>query len=629
MKYAFLKLAIIVYCAIFMGNYYAFSYQQSPFLDERTTKGTLPSVEKRLPHNPKIVSDNLSIGRYGGTIRTLMRKEKDIRQMVVYGYARLVRYNKDYQIEADILEKYEVIEGKKFIFHLRENHRWSDGKLFTSEDFLFWWNDIAQNNELYPAGPPAKLKVNGELPRVYADGKHKIIYEWTSPNPSFLGELAKASPLYIYAHKDYLKNYHIAYQNTQKLEQLVQQHKRKNWASLFNKLNKPYKNGNINLPSLQPYQIKTSPPSSLYVFERNPYFHRVDRDKNQLPYIDRWEFYITERKLISLKASTGEVDLQARNLSFSDISLLKKNEEKYKHRTFLWSNGRASHLSFYPNLNYKGKSFRTLVRNKKFRQALSYAINRYEINRVLYFGLAKESQNTLQSPSPLAKEAYRTSHTEFNIEKANKILNELGLAKRDSRGVRLMDNGKPLDIIVEVAGAGDLVDVLTLTADHWQEIGIKLHTKPTSLEVLRKRVFAGDSQMVLSGGSDNGIASFETVPEDFAPVKQVQYQWPKWGQYYETKTASGEEIDDGAAKKLLHYYHEWFHAKSDVHKKIIWDKMLKIHADELFTIGIVAQTLQPVLVGEKLQNIPEKGVWNWDPGAHFGIYEIDRFWFKE
>ncbi len=56
--------------------------------------------------------------------------------------------------------------------------------------------------------------------------------------------------------------------------------------------------------------------------------------------------------------------------------------------------------------------------------------------------------------------------------------------------------------------------------------------------------------------------------------------------------------------------------------------MLDIRADEAFTIGIVDGVPQPVVVNKNLRNVPKKGIYNWDPGAHFGIYHPDTFWFE-
>ena len=57
--------------------------------------------------------------------------------------------------------------------------------------------------------------------------------------------------------------------------------------------------------------------------------------------------------------------------------------------------------------------------------------------------------------------------------------------------------------------------------------------------------------------------------------------------------------------------------------------MLDIHADQVFSIGVVAAVPQPVVVNKKLRNVPQEGVYNWSPGAHFGIYRPDTFWFAK
>jgi peptide/nickel transport system substrate-binding protein len=57
--------------------------------------------------------------------------------------------------------------------------------------------------------------------------------------------------------------------------------------------------------------------------------------------------------------------------------------------------------------------------------------------------------------------------------------------------------------------------------------------------------------------------------------------------------------------------------------------MLSIHAAELFTIGLISGTLQPVVANRRLRNLPETALYNWDPGAHFGIYEPDTFWMAQ
>ena len=59
----------------------------------------------------------------------------------------------------------------------------------------------------------------------------------------------------------------------------------------------------------------------------------------------------------------------------------------------------------------------------------------------------------------------------------------------------------------------------------------------------------------------------------------------------------------------------------------IWRRMLEINADQVFSIGLVGGVPQPIVVNSNLRNVPEKGVFNWNPGSHFGVYMPDTFWF--
>ena len=71
----------------------------------------------------------------------------------------------------------------------------------------------------------------------------------------------------------------------------------------------------------------------------------------------------------------------------------------------LWRTGPGSQFALYPNLNVNDAVWRELMRDVRFRRALSLAVNRHEINQVIYFGLAIEGQNTVLPQSPLYQSA--------------------------------------------------------------------------------------------------------------------------------------------------------------------------------------------------------------------------------
>ncbi|NIM74280.1 MAG: ABC transporter substrate-binding protein [Gammaproteobacteria bacterium] len=605
---------------------------ESPMLKELVASGQLPPLEQRLPTPPKKVEFNQSYqspGKHGGELVVLMGRSKDVRLMVVYGYARLVGYNLNFELEPDLLESLEVEDDRRFTLHLRKGHRWSDGHPFTAEAFRYYWEDIAMNKDLAAFGPPAALLVDGEPPVFEVIDDTTIRYTWKKPNPFFLPALAGARPEAIYAPGHYLKQFHARYTDVKELEALAEKEGRRNWASVHIARFRPYKNINPDLPSLQPWVNTTAPPSQRFVFVRNPYFHRVDPNGLQLPYIDRVVMDIADGKLIPAKTGAGESDLQARHINFSDYTFLKQSEKRAQQKVLLWDTALGSHIALYPNLNVDDAVWRDLLRDVRFRRALSLAIDRSEINQVIYYGFAREGNDTVFPNCPFYKKEYTTAWAEFDLKKANALLDEIGLSKRDDKGIRLLPDGRPLEIIVETAGEStEQVDVLELVSSTWRKAGIKLFSKPLQREVFRNRIYSGATLMSVWGGLENGLPTPDMSPAPLAPTRQDQYQWPKWGQYYETNGQVGEPPDISSAKELMKLNAQWLSSPSAGERKKIWQKMLDIRAQEVFTIGIVAGVPQPVVINKKLHNVPKKGIYNWDPGAHFGIYHPDTFWFE-
>lgn len=560
----------------------------------------------------------------------LVRRAKDVRMLMVYGYARLVAYDRDLEIKPDILKDIEVEDGRIFTLHLRKGHKWSDGHPFTSEDFRYYWEDVANNKHLYPAGPPRALLVGGVPPKVEFLDETTVRYTWPAPNPNFLPALAGPLPLTIYRPAHYLKQFHADYADPDRLQELIKKYHQRNWAALHNRMDSHAKFHNPDMPTLQPWRNITSPPSTRFIGERNPYYYRLDSAGRQLPYIDRVEINVVDAKLIPAKAGTGEADLQARGLSFNDYTFLKAGEKRNNYTVRLWRMARGSHLALYPNLNINDPVWRKLFRDVRFRRALSLGIDRHEINQVLYYGLAIEGNNSVLPQSPLYDPSYRKDWAEFDIKRANRLLDEIGLTEYTRDGIRKLPDGRPAAIIVETAGEStEQTDVLELIHDSWLKLGIKLYSRPSQREVFRNRIFAGQTQMAIWFGLENGIPNASSDPWELAPTTQQTLEWPKWGQYYETQGRSGTPPDIPAAQRLIALYEDWRGATSDAERRAIWKEMLEIHRDQVFTIGLIAGVFQPVVVANNLVNVPDEGIYNWDPGAHFGIYKPDTFWFDD
>jgi peptide/nickel transport system substrate-binding protein len=363
---------------------------------------------------------------------------------------------------------------------------------------------------------------------------------------------------------------------------------------------------------------------------RNPYFHRVDPKDHQLPYLDKLIVDIVSKEVIPAKTGAGESDLQARYLRFDNFTFLKESEIKQGYRVHLWSTGKGSQIALFPNFNTQDPVWSGIMRDVRFRRALSLAINREEINEAIYFGLATPSANTVMPQSPLYKEEYQNAWTAYDPDQANALLDEAGLAARDSDGIRLLPNGSRAEITIDTAGEStEETDVLELITDHWKQVGIKIFIRASQRDLFRRRAQSGESQMSVFLGFDNAIATGEMSPQELAPTSAPQLQWPKWGQYHETKGKAGEPPQMPEVANQITLYKSWLLAESPEQRAEIWHEMLKAYTDQVFTIGTVNNTRHPVVVNEKLRNVPEEGIYTWEPTSFFGVYRPDTFWFAK
>lgn len=623
----------VIYTPMSSRVFAAVKLVETPSLKAAVAANTLPAVEMRVPQVPRIIDlklSNRSPGKHGGTMKMLMGKQKDIRMMTVYGYARLIIYDEKLDLVPDILESFEVEGNRVFTLHLRPGHKWSDGHPFTTEDFRYFWEDIATDETLSKGTMNKNLMANNKPPRFEVIDETTVRYTWDDPNPEFIPALAGTRPLYIYRPAHYLKPFHAKYGDEDKLNAAAEAKGSRNWASYHRDISRQYRPKNPELPSLQPWYNSTTPPSDRFTFVRNPFFHRIDTIGQQLPYIDKVVIDLGSKKIIPTKTGAGESDLQARYLRFDNYTFLKQGEKRHGYKVHLWRKANGAQIALFPNLNSKDETWRTLLRDVRFRRALSLGIDRHEINQVIYYGLANESANTMLPGFPLYKPEYQNAWATFDIEAANKLLDDIGLTKRNDKNIRLLPNGEPAELIVESAGEStEQTDVLELIRDSWAKIGISLFTQASQRDVFRSRIRSGQTVMSVWSGIENAIATANMSPAEFAPTSREQLQWPIWGNYFQSGGKSGQAVTDPEAQKLLDLYLSWRIASTETERAEIWHKMLKISAEQVYSIGIVNRTRQPVVVAKPLKNVPAEGIFTWEPGAYFGKYMMDTFWIDE
>lgn len=604
---------------------------EPPLLRAQIDAGTLPAMAGRLPKTPLVVNVaamGRELGRYGGTVRSLISGQRDIRLMTINGYARLVGYNDQLAMQADILESYAEEGERIFTFTIREGHRWSDGSPFTAEDFRYRWEDVWLNEELSSGGLARALMVDGKGPVFEVVDERTVRYTWHAPNPDFLPSIAAAQTLELVLPAAYMKQFHKAYQDPDTLEKLVKENKAKKWSTLHIRMARQYRPENPDLPTLDPWRNTTKPPAELFVFERNPFFHRVDETGMQLPYIDRFMLGVSSSAIIPAKTGAGDSDLQMTGIDFADYTVLKDAEKRYPVKVHLWKRTQGARLALLPNLNCGDPGWQPILRDVRFRRALSLAIDRREINLALFYGLAKESADTVLPESPLFRPEYAQAWSGFDPEKAGALLDEVGLDRRDDSGLRLLPDGRTAQIVVETPGESVLeTDVLELVTDHWLKVGIKLFIRTSQRDVFRSRAVAGEIMMALWSGIDNGLATPDMNPGELAPTADEQLQWPVWGLHYLSNGEQGSPPDMPEVETLLDLLRKWQRAAETSERAAAWHSMLALYTEQVFSIGIVNQALQPILTSAKLRNLPDKGLFAFNPTCYLGVYKPDTFWF--
>ncbi|MCJ7997338.1 ABC transporter substrate-binding protein [Rhizobium cremeum] len=602
-------------------------------LKTRVAEGVLPPLAERLPKVPRVVpldgTDGGVAGRHGGTVKMLIASQRDIRYMPINGYSRLIGFDRHFNFHPDLLERYEVEGERIFTFHLRPGHRWSDGSPFTTEDFRYVWEDMFHDKELHKGGIPTVLRVKGKEPVFEVIDEVTVRYSWEDPNPDFLAELASPVATRLMLPAAYLKQFHHKYQTPERLAALIEQQRVDDWVSLHQKMSRTARPENPDLPTLDPWRATTVPPAGQFVFERNAYFHRVDGNGLQLPYIDRVVLNVGSGDLVAAKAASGESDLQFTNIDFADYTFLKSAEKRGAIKVSLWKRIQGSRVALIPNLNCTDLIWRQTMRDVRVRRALSLAINRDEINKAVFFGLGSPSANAVLPDSPLFRPEYRDAWAEFDPDRANALLDEAGLLRDGKYGLRYLSDGRPCKLIIETTAETTFdTDVLELVTDHWRRIGFRIFTHVSHRELFRQRITSGETVLALSPGLDNGVPTADMSPRELAPTNNDQIQWPLWGLHQLSGGGEGRPPEIPEAQELLDLFHQWREADTLEEREVIWHRMLSIFTQQVFTIGIVNAVPQPIVRANRLRNLPSEGLYGFDPTSYLGVYMPDTFWLE-
>ena len=303
-----------------------------------------------------------------------------------------------------------------------------------------------------------------------------------------------------------------------------------------------------DLPTTDTWVLKEAKPGVRF-WGRNPFYWKVDTAGNQLPYADGVQVLIVENpaEVVPAKAMAGELDWPKNEfMDIADAPAYRRNEASGGYRTHLWpSHGGA--FAFGVVLNYTNKDpvKRELFNDLRFRQALSLSINRQEISDKLYFG---ESVPWVAPVSPTwtgFEDWMATHYAEYDVDRANALLDEIGLAWDADRTWRLQSDGKPLNINGSYSSnLQTIADAMELLSRYWAAIGVRMEPKFVQGALWAERGFANLWDAGFEGhGTPEPVARAD-YPLNLIPPWHYYHCCPKssypWGTWYHTFGEQGE-----------------------------------------------------------------------------------------
>ncbi len=460
----------------------------------------LPSLAERLPEEPLVVAPYNEIGKYGGTFDVLSNAtEAGTSDFLSVRHVNLVRYSDDLQtVVPNIAKDWKWNDDfTQLTFFLRKGHKWSDGAPFTAEDVKYWYDNLALNPDVM-AKPKDYVLVAGERMTVDVIDPQTVRFNLPGPKPGLIAHFATSfaqgfQPKHFLGKWDPKLNpdadamaQAAGFENG--LAVISAYYGNSDWTDTPSPLlSKPAEVANLPadvVPTLESH-ITISDTTEGRHLVANPYFHMVDTAGNQLPYIsEQDEVYINENEVRILKLINAEVDYKEQSLQLDSAPLLMENQEKGDYTIDLRPEITISTFAF--NVTSEDLEKRKLFGDLRFRQAMSVAINREEVNEVSYFDLGEPKQYIGFSPRPdFVDKKWEQHFAQYDPALANSLLDEIGMKDTDGDGFRELPNGDKIVLNLQFSIQGIPSSVVELVGQHWSEVGVQTTVKEVTPDEFR------------------------------------------------------------------------------------------------------------------------------------------------
>lgn len=592
-------------------------FTEAPELAARVVQKTLPPVYMRLPVHPEVIVTRESGGRYGGTLRTALLATGDGNGVLRFIAQGLTRWDTKFdRVLPNIAESWTVTpDATEYVFTLRRGMRWSDGVPFTADDIVFAVNDVIGNREI--SGLPAsRYQAAGKTMQARRIDDTHVLISFAAGNRMLPEELAGP-----YGHhpviypKHYCSQFLASY--NPKVDDLVWQTGLENRQALFENRCSAYANrwSNPDKPTLDPWILAGSmQDTGSLIARRNPYFWQVDPEGRQLPYLDAIRFdLLPDAESVTAEAALGLLDMQIRHITgVASRDRIAPLLMRGSHVLMTMPDVNASAVGLYLNHTTKRLPLRTLFADLRFKAALSLAIDRDDIAKTVFRGDACAWQVGPPKGHRFYNEKLATQYTRFDLAEANRLLDSVGLLKRDPHGLRLTPEGERVSMHAIVNNySGQMVATLQRIRDTWAKAGVELVIEAQDRVIVGRRAFSNDYDIgvdVVSGGVDptqNPRAYLAQHPAD-------SRQGLPWVQWYNSQGELGMEPPP-AMKQRLQLWDQWKAARTQDEADELFRQILAIAADQLEVLGTVTSPPQTGIRNVHLHGVTDNmpGAWIW------------------
>lgn len=589
--------------------------KEAPMLADLVGQGKLPALAQRLPKAPVVVKPIKGAGTYGGTWTMGTSGAGDYAWWWrTTGYGGLTRIDVTTGFAVpNVAESVTAnANGTEFTFKLREGLKWSDGTPFTSADIMFWWEDFTNVKELLPAGAPPFMRTESGPGTVRANGDFEVVFTFKEPNGFLPNWLATNLGIPVSSMpKHYLSQFHKKYNPNAEAEAKAKGFN--SWADMFmNRSGADTLHQAGGLPVVRPWVMMTTlGTGNRLVFERNPYFFKVDENGSQLPYIDRVVFDIIEDpQVMLLKATNGEISYQLRHFTTPQNKPVLARNAKQKGYTL--ENLESSYMNegvIALNLTIKDPVKREIYNNKSFRIGLSHAINRTELINAVYQRQGEPWQAAPRAGNKFYDEKMAKQYTKFDLELANKYLDEAGYTKRDAAGIRLGPDGKPIHISFLASTTGGynealLIDVQQILKQQWAKVGISMSTTAMERSLYITRTRNQEQDALMWTGFGGHTLTIPVDPRWYLPVVDFQANWAgEWAKWFLSNGKSGE-TPPKEIQRSFQAYREALATPDGAKRDALLKEIITIARDGFYVIGTVLALPVYAVRRDNFHNVP-------------------------